>query len=44
VDIAVATINQRANDEKPFIGDLFQSVSGTHQIWKTMSDLSTVTE
>ncbi|RON12783.1 hypothetical protein BK662_27700 [Pseudomonas frederiksbergensis] len=29
-------------DEKPFIGYLFQSVAGTHQIPISLSDLSTV--
>jgi hypothetical protein len=31
-------------DEKPFIGEMFQLVAGTHQILKSMSDLSTVAE
>jgi hypothetical protein len=31
-------------DEKPFIGEMFQLVARPHQNLKSMSDLSTVTE
>lgn len=31
-------------DEKPFIGQMFQLVAGTHRIRNSMSDLSTVAE
>jgi hypothetical protein len=31
-------------DEKPFIGEMFQLVAVAHQKLKSMSDLSTVTE
>jgi hypothetical protein len=44
VAITAGTLDQQANDEKPFIGHLFQCVSQTHQISNSMSDLSTVTE
>ncbi|MEX5685395.1 hypothetical protein ABFV59_12475 [Pseudomonas silesiensis] len=43
-DITTGTIDRQVQDEKPFIGHLFQCVSRTHQISNSMSDLSTVTE
>ena len=48
-DITVGTTNQRLNDgvfadEQGFIDHLFQLVAGTHQIRKTLSDFSTVTD
>ena len=48
-DITVGTINQRLNDsvfadEQGFIDHLFQLVAATHQMPKTLSDFSTVTD
>jgi len=48
-DITVGTTNQRLNDgvfadEQGFIEHLFQLVAGTHQMPKTLSDFSTVTD
>ncbi|WP_256672554.1 hypothetical protein [Pseudomonas sp. C1C7] len=40
----MATINRRMNDEKPFIGEMFQLVSGTHQIPNPVSDILTVNQ
>jgi spore maturation protein SpmA len=48
-DITAGTINQRLNGgvfqmNKDFINHLFQLVAGTHQMPKTLSDFSTVTD
>ncbi|WP_127926186.1 MULTISPECIES: hypothetical protein [Pseudomonas] len=48
-DITMGTTNQRLNDgvfadEQGFIEHLFQLVAGTHQMPKTLSDFSTVSD
>lgn len=48
-NITLTTINQQLNDgrsgdEQPFIEYLFQLVAETHQIQKSLSELSSVTD